>query len=466
MNEYYIHHKRRYDPLIISLFAGILILLITLMESRSESFCCFVLIALYLFLYIGKIKIYKYINMPCAFFVFFLTFVRYFLIPLLIIFDDNYMAYKPLDLGENKIFFYQGVTITIWELILFACFIYYKFPSWYKYSNNDIYINKTLNIHSWITIIFVLFGLLFIDFSVINDYSFVMNLKVDDTIAQEYVPKGLTETISLIACRVLKIVLPIPFIYIFYKKYRRNHSIVNYYWSVIVLVFFYAFIIEGNSRNSIIIPAVAVMFILLNLYPKYKRTTLLSMFFVILLITALSLIWKSFSGDYFTAKNSSFSYWISYIESYFAGISNMGKAVHAYQNSDVIIDPLIIFNDMFRSVPFFSSFTDNINTSSYYFVTIWGRTDQVIPATGNGLFYFGYLLAPLVPILILRLAHFFETRMIYSTSLAEFVIYCYSSIVISYNIFNSVSTMMMKLSITLIPLIFCLSLSKKMRQSI
>ena len=51
-----------------------------------------------------------------------------------------------------------------------------------------------------------------------------------------------------------------------------------------------------------------------------------------------------------------------------------------------------------------------------------------------------------------------------STSVPEYIIYCYSSIVISYNMFNSVSTMMMKLSITLLPLLFVLYLSKKMNQ--
>ena len=364
------------------------------------------------------------------------------------------MTYSPLGLGMNGNYFYKGFYLTVWELLLFGLFINRKLPKWY-YNNNNAYIkwSKT-DSTTWIILIIGLFGLLSINPSVLQDYSFVISLKPDDTIAQEYIPQGLTETISTIVSRVLKIVIPIPVVSLLYKKYNQNYSIVYFYVSIIVLAFFYAFLIEGNSRNTIIIPAVAVLFIFLRLYPQYRKTTLSALVTVILSIAILSLVWKSFSGDFSTARESSFSYWISYIESYFAGFSNMGKAVSAYQNSDIFINPIIAFNDLARSVPFLNLLVDNTNTASYYYVMTWGRGDQVIPATGNGLFYFSFILAPVVSMMILCIGHYFEKRMHNSTSVPEYIIYCYSSIVISYNMFNSVSTMMMKLSITLLPLLF------------
>ena len=128
------------------------------------------------------------------------------------------------------------------------------------------------------------------------------------------------------------------------------------------------------------------------------------------------------------------------------------------------MNPIIAVNDLARNVPFLNSLVDNTNTASYYYVMTWGRSDQVIPATGNGLFYFSYILAPVVSMMILCLGHYFEKRMHNSISVPEYIIYCYSSIVISYNMFNSVSTMMMKLSITLLPLLFVLYLSKKINK--
>lgn len=444
---------------------AIIILVLSIIENRTECYYCWFLIVLYLFIYWGKIGLYKYLDSTCAFFIAFLTFVRYLIIPLLIILDNEYMTYSPLGLGMNENYFYKGFYLTVWELLLFGLFINRKLPKWYYNNTNNAYIkwSKT-HFTTWIILITGLLGLLYINPSILQDYSFVINLKPDETIAQEYIPKGLTETISTIASRVLKIVIPIPIVSLFYKRYNQNHSIANFYISIIVLAFFYAFIIEGNSRNTIIIPAVAVLFILLRLYPQYRKTILSTLVTVILLIAILSLIWKSFAGDFSTAKESSFSYWISYIESYFAGFSNMGKAVSAYQNSDIFMNPIIAFNDLARNVPFLNSLVDNTNTASYYYVMTWGRSDQVIPATGNGLFYFSYILAPVVSMMILCLGHYFEKRMHNSTSVPEYIIYCYSSIVISYNMFNSVSTMMMKLSITLLPLLFVLYLSKKMNQ--
>lgn len=448
------------------LFLGTIVFFLAILENRIEGYCCMALISLYIYIYWNIIGIYKYSNTVCGFFILLLTSVRFFIIPLMIIIDDGYMTYRPLGLGMNSTFFYQGVSMTAWELIIFACFIYRKLPRWYEGTNEKIDIEDTTNISLWIIIIVAFSGMIFINMSALSDYSFVLDLKIDDTIGKEYVPKGLTETISTIASRVLKIIIPIPFAYYFYKRYESTQSISNFYLSTIIFVFFYAFIIEGNSRNSIIIPAVATMFILLRLYPQYKKGTLSALISVIIMITVLSLIWKSFSGNYAAVRNSSFSYWISYIESYFAGISNMGKAVYAYQNSDIIINPMIAFNDITRNIPFLNLLTDNTNTASHYFVTIWGRKDQVIPASGNGLFYFGYIFAPIVPILTLTLAHYFESRMQKSSSIAEIIVFCYSSTVISYNIFNSVSTMMMKLSITLLPLLLCLYFSRKIKLTI
>ena len=247
--------------------AAIIVLVLSFIENRTECYYCWFLIVLYLFIYWGKIGLYKYLNSTCAFFIAFLTFVRYLIIPLLIILDNEYMTYSPLGLGMNGNYFYKGFYLTVWELLLFGLFINRKLPKWY-YNNNNAYIkwSKT-DSTTWIILIIGLFGLLSINPSVLQDYSFVISLKPDDTIAQEYIPQGLTETISTIVSRVLKIVIPIPVVSLLYKKYNQNYSIVYFYVSIIVLAFFYAFLIEGNSRNTIIIPAVAVLFIFLRLYP-------------------------------------------------------------------------------------------------------------------------------------------------------------------------------------------------------
>jgi len=95
------------------------------MLSEKHLYCS-LLIALYLILYIGKLQIYRYYNNVITFFVGFITFIRYFLIPLLICIDDNYLNYSPLGCGENRLFFVRGILFTIWEALFVGIFLVYK----------------------------------------------------------------------------------------------------------------------------------------------------------------------------------------------------------------------------------------------------------------------------------------------------------------------------------------------------
>lgn len=453
---------RKTSALVI--LAGIIPILLSLLKARTECYGCAMLALLYLLIYWHKIEVYKYMDSICGFFICFLTFVRYYIVPILIICDSAYMSYAPYGLSANSVFYDSGMLMTIWEMIFFSIFVSTQLPKW---ANEANCIDEFIEVRHgsaklWIFIILLFTGMLMVSPSVLSDYSFVLDLKPDETIMEEYVHKSLTDTIAIIGSRVLKIILPIPFLCYFYRRYAITKSNSNFFFSLLILVFFYGLILEGNSRNSIIIPAVAAMFILLRFYPDNKKTILTVLISAIILITTLSVVWKSFANDYSDAKDSSLSYWISYIEVYFAGISNMGKAVYAYQTTDVLINPIIAFNDLCRNVPFLNLLVDYSNTSSYYFTNVWGRTDQVIPATGNGLFYFGYIFAPCVSVLILKLAHKFEKFSYSSKSVPDYIISCYCCTVIAYNMFNSVSTMMMKLTITLVPLLLALYLSKKL----
>ena len=447
------------------LLISLITVLLLLAQQRPECYFCALIIIIYIIFYIEIIEIQKYVNSVCGFFVFFLTFVRYALIPLLIMFDDGYMSYKPLDIRANGDFFVSGALLTIWEMFLCGIYIYNRFPQWYFKRGTSAPLQLKTPSGIWVMLIFLFGSLIIVDTSILDNFAFVVGLKPDDSVFEEAVHLSLTETIATIGARVVKIILPIPLLCVLYKNFQRNHSFFSYLIGMIVLLFLYGFIIEGNSRNSIIIPAVASIFILFKLFPSYTKSTLLILLPSIAIVIVLSSVWKSFSGDYLIVSDKSFSYWISYVESYFAGISNMGKAVYSYQHTtDVFFNPSIAVNDMCQTIPFINVLFDANNTSVHYFHMAWGRTDQVIPATGNGLFYFSYVFAPCVSMVFIKLSHYFDKLKEKATSLPEFVVYCYSCCVVSYNIYNSVTTMMMKITITLVPLLFALYISKQVNR--
>ena len=94
------------------------------------------------------------------------------------------------------------------------------------------------------------------------------------------------------------------------------------------LVIFYALIIEGNSRNSIIIPAISMVFTMWYLFPSRFKSTMIYCGVVVAIVATITTIWKNTINEAIHAQDfdhSSISYWVSYLEVYFAGISNVGK---------------------------------------------------------------------------------------------------------------------------------------------
>ena len=293
----------------------------------------------------------------------------------------------------------------------------------------------------------------------------MFNLDGNDMInMSEEASMGLLDTIAILGARILKTLLPIPFVYILYKKYHNHHNSIYFLISALCLIVFYALIMEGNSRNSIIIPAISIIFILATLYPSYKKTIWITMVTIIAVISVLSIIFKVFRNDITAAMEAdTLSYWISYLDIYFAGICNMGRVVSAkiaygedYNNF------LLMINDTFSNIPLLSKITDSKYSSLYLFLKFWERNDQVIPSSGNGLFYFGYFFAPVVPVFITTLAHYFEKKSYEARYLTEFIVYTFACATISYNIFNQISSLMMKIFVTVLPIIFIVYINKRM----
>jgi hypothetical protein len=302
--------------------------------------------------------------------------------------------------------------------------------------------------------------------SVLDNYNLLFNLvQTDDFVekSEEYV--SLTQVLAVMAIRVLKIISPIPIICWCYRKYQLNKRGRYFYISAISLIVLYAMIMEGNSRNSIIIPAISLIFILATLYPIYKKRIWTIMCVLIIVISIMSILFKVFGNDVVSmAKKSTLSYWISYLDAYFAGITNMGKVVTARMSADIFFDPFLIINDLIKSTPILSKFCNSLNTSDFYYFKIWGRHDQIIPSSGNGLFYFGYIFAPIVPIIITKLSHFLEVKANKTKHISLYIVYIYSSAVVGYNIFNSVSSLTMKLTITILPVILAVHINRNIQR--
>ena len=451
---------------LISFLLSFLLLCVAYNYGTEKHVWCSFLISIYMVLYIGVMRIYSYFSHVTMFFLGFLTFVRYFIIPVLICIDEDFLSYEPLDGDENSKFFVSGILFTMWESLFLGLYLLNRLPHWYQNNDNQKtvahYKSESVGLLAVEMLLMVL--LVLISPGILGKYSFMFNLDGNDMISMsDEASVSLLDTIALMGARILKTLLPIPFLFILYKKYQYHNKLKYFLLSSLILIIFYALIMEGNSRNSIIIPAISIIFIMSTLFPKYKRGIWTSMIVIIAIISVLSIIFKVFRNDIAAAMEAdTLSYWISYLDIYFAGISNMGRVVSAKLiYGDEYNNFLLMINDLFSNIPLLSKFTDDKYSSLYLFLKFWDRNDQVIPSSGNGLFYFGYFLAPVVPVLIATLAHFFEKKRYESMYLTEYVVYTFACATISYNIFNQVSSLMMKLFITVMPIVIIISINKK-----
>jgi hypothetical protein len=354
----------------------------------------------------------------------------------------------------NEVYFHSGALLTIWEELLVGIYLKCNMHKW-SYGNVDFW-KERVNTNILLIPVLICLILLFVHPKVLDEYHFVLFLSEGDY-REGYISKDLFEVLSGTSVRILKIVLPAYFIGTVLKSKSNIKSLKTYYLCLSIFTVFYAFFIEGNSRNSIIIPAVAMLFNMKLLFPKRTKQTILLCVGVIVFVSIISTIWKTSHGtgitDHLLYSNSELSYYTTYFEIYFAGISNMGKAVCAYGKTANAFNISVIWNDLTQNAPILSHASIWENSSAFFYSKVWERYDQVIPMTGNGIIYFGFLFGPIMPILAIRCARYFEKKAYSSSNVVMLNIYVYATAVVAYNIYNALSLLMMKITIFIVPLI-------------
>lgn len=426
-------------------------------------------IAMYFILYINWIGITKYIHKIVGFMIFLLTTVRYCILPFLIILSDDYFSLAYFRGIQNSSTYIQGTILTLWELFFVGIFLKWQFPRWYgnAYKQEEIYLwsinetSRTKTTFFSMAIVFLLCSMVMYP----KSFSFLSSIFSINVLSDEEILRSTGSTIgtlSIFAVRSLRLIIPIPFVMALSRKYQSNPRTIYMVLAFITFFIPYGTFFEGTSRNSIIIPILALMFILPTIFNRHQKAIRVSLFISLIIISIIMIIWKSYTrfGIESSADDFSLNGIVQYLEVYFAGASNMGKALLAYENSHVgFFDTFsILISDIFNYVPYLNSVVQPYMSSNDYFLQFIGRNDQVIPATGNGLFYFGYVLAPVVPIINISITRLFE-RKLYKRyiDVDELTIYTYATIMLAYNTFNNISSFYMKLTIYIIPsLLICL----------
>lgn len=325
-------------------------------------------------------------------------------------------------------------------LMVFELFIVYGYLSFnvgkYSYIRNDLVENNTKSSLSFRFIIISLF--LYVVFVLIkypeelsylglftqfSEADRILSAK-NRLYAVQIVP-GVIDTFFTIFISILQVFIPILCIKFIQKMYSKKNQKKAANLSIIV-VLCTAVVMTTEKAHSVTI-AVSLFLIIYKLYPSVMKKRAPYFIIIMILFVFGGLIFKAGANqsENFLASVSTI------LNAYFSGPIN--TAVSFIMRNDITLN--IVFSDLGNSIPLLKYLFQDLNTSPKLFnLALYGNTDnsdQIIPLLGQGYFYFGFFIAPILSIIVVKLALFVERLAHLEKNLLNKYIYIHALLVIS-----------------------------------
>lgn len=194
------------------------------------------------------------------------------------------------------------------------------------------------------------------------------------------------------------------FIYKLYVTNNKTIILIIGFLIIIALTSFY----QDTSRNSMLIPLLAVLFLGIKSYPKYKKMIFLSLSIVIFSSMSILSMLKFFNTTDIEKNVVSKEISAKYINDYFGGYYEVYAAV---KNANAIkskIDNKTLFNDVFGQIIFVNRLFDLKNRSSEYYNQTAYSDSHIIPTISQGFCYFGFMFSWIFTFIVFRFIFFFD----------------------------------------------------------
>jgi hypothetical protein len=194
----------------------------------------------------------------------------------------------------------------------------------------------------------------------------------------------------------LRIIWPPVIIGFLYNKYRVKKRFI-YILLSIILSFIPSLFYIVTSRNSIVLPAIASLFLLLYLYKDWKKQIVLIYSSSLVIAVLIMTISKS-SSDFSNLRGI-----VNYLSIYFLGPKEYSIGLASLRQFGSSINFNTFINDMIGNVPIISSFSDLSNrTVQFYNYTYYNNPNLgtgggfIIPMFIQFSFYLGRIISPLI----------------------------------------------------------------------
>lgn len=370
-------------------------------------------------------------------------FVRYFIWPILFSLSDQTFAGVTASAGRQ--FYSAAIWYMLYEMIIVAIGYMLIVRYYQKKQLKQLPLPEKTQYNyasGWVKLSFMLIipGILAIVLypAVLLNYTFFLaNWSVEDLDTSSF-----SQSVALVV-DYARIIIPIAAIIYYGRKYRNNPN-ASYLILPLILVLFSCMFFTKTSRNSIIIPAVAYLFLLSKVFWQQRKKILWVSVSFILLALAFTTLNKSLSGN---ANRLSLNWGTEYISTYVMG----PKEIAIGFVTDELYHPAItirtFLNDLFANVPLLNKFVDSMDrTGQYYnracysmYSLDYGGGGYIIPSSIQGLLYLGLYLGPLLTLVNVFIFCWADYRFKQSSNLLTdfFLIYisAFTGMFFSVNIF-------------------------------
>jgi hypothetical protein len=176
----------------------------------------------------------------------------------------------------------------------------------------------------------------------------------------------------------------------------------------------------GTNRKKMLADALGAILMLWNLFPKYKKTTAISLISVGIVLVASTTVFRGMTdsiGGFFSEYFD-----LNFLQPYFLGQYNIAIAIEAVNFYPGMIDyktylfsflrPLIGIGAIVKNIDF--TMAANLFDARMSAGLSGWRGDHILPMIGEGYMLFGIFFSPIISIITARIGVFFDS--LYSRS--------------------------------------------------
>lgn len=363
-----------------------------------------------------------------------IAFIKFSLMPIIIVSIKDYYGGVLTGQIPSAYYLHQGILLTCMECIsiFFTMIIFFLIKSKRKTEKENTQIIKKIKFGPVMMAIFIISILLIIKFS---DAFFPTDLFIMSEDYEAVTIDSSVDGLVKIFFNMFKVFGLLYFLQFFSQKYLEKKQF-KYIIGMLVIVLIYLALNLSVSRWNIVIPVIAVLFILKEVW--FKTTMNKVAITIIILTLATSFISISQNKFNWLVKDQGDSlHRLMYVfggemQEYFSGPRAIAQGIESYKIYNHSITYTTLFNDFTGSIPFVSHYIDQSDRINiYYNYFLKGTNDeatQIMPMITVGLSYFGYGLCYIFIVISIICSCMFGEKVDNCNNIFEKYIYMFGTI--------------------------------------